>query len=117
MRRERSRFVGPVSFLPGPTLPGRGNFTAIIGCGSEHRQTTQTVALPNIDQDEVVAKILGLPKRRSENMTRISLDATLVVSQTTEPLQGAANTNSLYVLIASLVLAFIAMIILLRVRW
>ena len=50
-------------------------------------------------------------------MTRISLDATLVVSQTTEPLQGAANTNSLYVLIASLVLAFIAMIILLRVRW
>ena len=50
-------------------------------------------------------------------MTTILSDATLIVSQTTEPLQGAADTNSLYVLIASLLLALVAFIILMRVRW
>ena len=50
-------------------------------------------------------------------MTAILLEATLVVNQQPETWQGTADTDSLYVLIASLVLAFAAFIILMRVRW
>jgi hypothetical protein len=51
------------------------------------------------------------------NMTAILLEATLVVSQQPETWQGTADTDSLYVLIASLFLAIAAFIILMRVRW
>jgi hypothetical protein len=50
-------------------------------------------------------------------MTVILLGIALVVDQTPDPLPGTADTNSLYILVASLLLALVAFIILMRVRW
>jgi hypothetical protein len=50
-------------------------------------------------------------------MSTILLEAALAVSQTPESWQGTADTDTLYILIASLLLAFVAFVILMRVRW
>jgi len=50
-------------------------------------------------------------------MTAILLQTMLIADQNPQPWQGAGDTNSLYVLIVSLVLALVAFVILMRVRW
>jgi hypothetical protein len=49
-------------------------------------------------------------------MTAILLEAALALNQMSEARQETADTDSLYVLIASLALALIAFFILMRVR-
>jgi hypothetical protein len=60
----------------------------------------------------------GRDSRAAEtrSMKAIRLD-TAIVAGATEAVQGNADTNSLYVLIASLALALLAMVVLLRTRW
>ncbi len=50
-------------------------------------------------------------------MTAILLQTMLVANQDPEPWQGTGDTDSLYILIASLLLAIVAFLILMRVRW
>jgi hypothetical protein len=50
-------------------------------------------------------------------MTTTLLEAALVINQKPESWQGTADTDSLYVLIASLLVAFVAFIVLMRIRW
>jgi len=50
-------------------------------------------------------------------MTAILLQTMLIANQNPESWQGTGDTDSLYVLIASLLLAFVAFVILMRVRW
>jgi len=50
-------------------------------------------------------------------MTAILLQTLLVASQDPGSWQGAGDTDSLYVLIASLLLALVAFLILMRIRW
>ena len=50
-------------------------------------------------------------------MTTILLQVALAANEKPESWQGTADTDSLYVLIASLLLALVAFLILMRVRW
>jgi TctA family transporter len=50
-------------------------------------------------------------------MTAVILDAAQAINQKPGPWQGFADMDSFYVLIASLLLAFVAFIILMRLRW
>ena len=51
------------------------------------------------------------------SMTMILLETALDLHNQAEPWQGTADTDSLTILIASLLLAFIAFVILMRVRF
>jgi hypothetical protein len=50
-------------------------------------------------------------------MTTIILEVALAINQKPESWQGSADMDSFYVLIASLLSAFVAFIILMRLRW
>jgi hypothetical protein len=50
-------------------------------------------------------------------MTTILLPVALAANQQSESRLGTADTDSLYVLIASLLLALAAFLVLMRVRW
>jgi hypothetical protein len=65
----------------------------------------------------ISAPAAGAIQTKELNMSTILLEAALAVSQTPESWQGTADTDTLYILIASLLLAFVAFIILMRVRW
>jgi hypothetical protein len=62
-------------------------------------------------------KPMALTPALERSMTMNLFAAALAIESKTEPLQGLTDTDSLYILIASLVLAFIAFVILMRVRF
>jgi hypothetical protein len=54
---------------------------------------------------------------RDGNLTMILLETAITLGDKSKTWQGTPDTDSLYILIASLLLAFIAFVILMRVRW
>jgi|GEM_PF-1725069 hypothetical protein len=50
-------------------------------------------------------------------MSGIALDAALALAQEAPSWQGSGDSDTLYILIASLVLSVMALIVLMRVRW